>query len=284
MKNSIFKPFKIIFSLALTFMMCLSFSNITNAASIRNVPVRKTISADITGDGKADKILITTTTDKYSSVKQLKVTVNKKVAFTKNCANSGINYITAKYAKMSNKNELLQLMGVGDNDYIVFNQIYKYSNRSKKLYSVCNLDDTACDITSASKNSLVLNHAEQPSETGWLSWKMTYVFRNNRLVLTNQTTSTVKSTLGMGQKDYYSKLFQKNIFVTAKKLSFYNGKKLSYTVPAGTKVTLKKLTLSKGKIYLQFQYGKKTGWISVNNKNYDYENPYFKVVSSRLAG
>lgn len=284
MTNTIFKPFKIIFSFALTFIMCLSFSNITNAASVRTIPVRKTISADITGDGKADKILITTTMDKYSSVKQLKVTVNKKVVFTKNCANSGINYFTAKYAKMSNKNELLQLMGVGDNDYIVFNQIYKYSNRSRKLYSVRNLDDTAYDIASVSKNSLVLNHAKQPSETGWLSWKMTYVFRNNRLVLTNQTTSTVKSTLGMGQKDYYSKLFQKNIFVTAKKLSFYNGKKLAYTVPSGTKVTLKKLTLSKGKIYLQFQYGKKTGWISVNNKNYDYENPYFKVVSSRLAG
>lgn len=284
MKNTIFKPFKIIFSFALTFVMCLSFSNITNAASVRTVPVKKTISADITGDGKADKILITTTMDKYSSVKRLKVTVNKKVVFTKNCTNSGINYFTAKYAKMSNKNELLQLMGVGDNDYIVFNQIYKYSNRSKKLYSVRNLDDTARDIASVSKSSLILNHAKQPSETGWLSWKMTYVFRNNRLVLTNQTTSTVKSTLGMGQKDYYSKLFQKNIFVTAKKLSFYNGNKLVYSVPAGTKVTLKKLTLSKGKIYLQFQYGKKSGWISVNNKNYDYENPYFKVVSSRLAG
>lgn len=284
MKNIIFKPFKIIFSFAVTFIMCLSFSNITNAASVRTVPVKKTISADITGDEKADKILITTTMDKYSSVKQLKVTVNKKVVFTKNCTNNGINYFTAKYAKMSNKNELLQLMGIGDNDYIVFNQIYKYSNSSKKLYSVRNLDDTAYDIASASKNNLVLNHAEQPSETGWINWKMTYVFRNNRLVLTNQTTSTVKSTLGMGQKDYYSKLFQKNIFVTAKKLSFYNGNKLAYTVPAGKKVTLKKLTLSKGKIYLQFQYGKKTGWISVNNRNYDYENPYFKVVSSRLAG
>ena len=71
---------------------------------------------------------------------------------------------------MSNKNELLQLMGVGDNDYIVFNQIYKYSSRSKKLYSVRNLDVTAYDIASVSKNRLVLNHAEQPSETGWISW------------------------------------------------------------------------------------------------------------------
>ena len=98
------------------------------------------------------------------------------------------------------------------------------------------------------------------------------------------TTSTVKSTIGYSRKDSYSKLFRKNIFVTAKKLRFYNGKKLAFTVPKGKQVTLKKLTLSKGNIYLQFQYGKKTGWISVNNKNYDFESPYFKKVNSRLAG
>ena len=58
-----------------------------------------------------------------------------------------------EYAKMSNKNELLQLMGIGDNDYIVFNQIYKYNNKSKKLYSVSKLDYTACEIVSAKKKS-----------------------------------------------------------------------------------------------------------------------------------
>ena len=284
MKNTIFKSFKVTFSLALAVMMCLSFSTIAKAASVKNVPVKKTISADITGDGKADKILITTMMDKDFRVKKLKVTINNKTAFSKNCSDRGINYITAKYAKMTNKNEFLQLMGIGDNDYMVFNQIYKYNDKSKKLYSVGKLDDTACEIVSAKKNSLTLHHGEQPAETGWLSWKMTYKFRNNKLVLTNTTTSTVKSLIGYDRKDTYSKLFRKNIFVTAKKLSFYNGKKLAFTVPKGKQVTLKKLTLSKGKIYLQFQYGKKTGWISVNNKDYNFESPYFKKVTSRLAG
>ena len=270
MKNTIFKSFKFTFSLMLTVMLCLSFSTITNAASVKDIPVKKTISADITGDGKADKILITTTMDDDFRVKKLKVTVNKKTAFSKNCTDSGINYITAKYAKMTNKNEFIQLMGIGDNDYIVFNQIYKYNNTSKKLYSVSKLDNTACEIVSAKKNRLTLHHGEQPAETGWLTWKMSYKFRNNKLVLTNATTSTVKSTIGYSRKDSYSKLFRKNIFVTAKKLRFYNGKKLAFTVPKGKQVTLKKLTLSKGNIYLQFQYGKKTGWISVNNKNYDF--------------
>ena len=284
MKNAIFKLFKVTFSFVFTVILCLSFSTLTNAASVKNIPIKKTISADITGDGKADKILITTSTDKDYYIKKLKVTVNNKVAFTKNCTNGGINRFSVKYAKMSNKNEVLQLMGIGDNDYIVFNQIYKYNNKSKKLYSVSKLDYTACEIVSAKKNLLTLRHGDQPAETGWLNWKMNYKFRNNKLVLTSTTTSTVKSIIGNYQNDSYSKLFRKNIFVTAKKLRFYNGSKLAFTVPKGKQVTLKKLTLSKNTMYLQFQYGKKTGWLRVNNKDYNYESPYFKVVSRRLAG
>lgn len=284
MKSTLLKLFKVTCSLALAFMMCLSFSTMTKAASVKDVPVKKTLSADITGDGKADKIRITTSMDKDSRVKKIKVMVNKKTAFTKNCTDVGINYVNAKYARMTNKNEFIQLMGIGDNDYIVFNQIYKYNNKSKKLYPVSNLDDSAYEIIAAKKNSLTIHHADQPAETGWLSWNMTYKFRNNKLVLTNATTSTVKSSIGYDKKDTYSKLFRKNIFVTAKKLNFYNGKKFAFTAPKGKQITLKKLTLSKGKTYLQFQYGKKTGWISVNNKDYNFESPYFKQVNNRLAG
>lgn len=284
MKNAVFKLFKVTFPFALAFMMCLPFSTTLNAASVKNIPVKKTLSADITGDGKSDKIFITTSMDKDCFIKKLKVKVNNKVAFTKNCTNDNIHSFTARYAKMSNKNELLQLMGIGDNDYIVFNQIYKYNNKSKKLYSVSKLDYTACEIVSAKKNLLTLRHGDQPAETGWLNWKMNYKFRNNKLVLTSTTTSTVKSIIGNYHNDSYSKLFRKNIFVTAKKLRFYNGSKLAFTVPKGKQVTLKKLTLSKNTMYLQFQYGKKTGWLRVNNKDYNYESPYFKGVSRRLAG
>lgn len=284
MKNTLLKPAKVFLSFAIILMMCLSFSTMTDAASVKNIPVKKSFSADITGDGKADQILIQTTLDKYAQVQRFKITVNKKLALTKALSNQDVNYIYAKYAKMTNSKEFIQIIGIGPNDYVDFNQIYKYNNKSKKFYSVSNLDDTANEITSAKKNSLTLTHSTQPSETGWLNWKMTYRFSKNKFVLSNATTSTVRSVIGNGQKDYYSKLFQKNIFITAKKLSFYNGKKLAYSVPANTKVTLKKLTMSKDKIYLQFQYGKKTGWISVNNKNYNYESPYFKIVNSRLAG
>ncbi|MFR3343777.1 MAG: hypothetical protein ACLTS6_06900 [Anaerobutyricum sp.] len=173
----------------------------------KNIPVKEILSADITGDGKADKILSQPVSIK-DCFKKLKVKVNNKVAFTKNCTNDNIHSFTARYAKMSNKNELLQLMGIGDNDYIVFNQIYKYNNKSKKLYSVSKLDYTACEIVSA-KNLLTLRHGDQPAETGWLNWKMNYKFRNNKLVLTSTTTSYCESVIGNYHNDSYSKLFRK---------------------------------------------------------------------------
>ena len=37
MKNTIFKSFKFTFSLMLTVMLCLSFSTITNAASVKRI-------------------------------------------------------------------------------------------------------------------------------------------------------------------------------------------------------------------------------------------------------
>ena len=50
MKNAIFKLFKVTFPFALAFMMCLPFSMTLNAASVKNIPVKKILSADITGD------------------------------------------------------------------------------------------------------------------------------------------------------------------------------------------------------------------------------------------
>lgn len=74
MKNTLLKSLKVSLSLAFVFMMCLSFSTTTKAASVKNIPVKKTISTDITGDGKADQILIQTTMNKYDQVQKFKVT------------------------------------------------------------------------------------------------------------------------------------------------------------------------------------------------------------------
>ena len=71
--------------------------------------------------------------------------------------------------------------------------------------------------------------------------------------------------------------------MTAKKLTFYNGSKVAYTVPKGKVVTLTKLSLSKDVIYLQFKYGKKTGWAHVNGTKYNFSKPWFQGVNARLV-
>lgn len=43
-------------------------------------------------------------------------------------------------------------------------------------------------------------------------------------------------------------------------------------------------TSSKKKIYLQFKYGKKYGYLRVNRANYNFEKPLFQNVNSRLSG
>ena len=65
----------------------------TKAASVRNVPVKKEISADVTGDGKMDKILVKTIIGKDDCVSRVKITVNNKLAYSKSYANQGINSV-----------------------------------------------------------------------------------------------------------------------------------------------------------------------------------------------
>ncbi|MEI3210721.1 MAG: hypothetical protein V8S14_07675 [Lachnospiraceae bacterium] len=174
-----------------------------------------------------DKDTCKTIIGKDDCVSRVKITVNNKLAYSKSYANQGINSVNAKYARMTNKNEFVQLMAIGDNDCINVNKIYRYDNKSKKFVCVSKLDDTeACEIVSAKKNSLTLKHADQPAETGWLNWTMDYRVSNNKLVLADTTTSTVKSIIGNDRNDYYSKLFKKNTFVTAKKVN-HNGSKVA---------------------------------------------------------
>jgi len=59
---------------------------------------------------------------------------------------------------------------------------------------------------------------------------------------------------------------------------------VEYAQKKGKAVILKKLTYSKKKIYLQFKYGKKYGYLHVNRANYNFEKPLFQNVNSRLAG
>ena len=274
---------------ALGLLMCFNAPAITKAA-VKTVPAKNGVynaKVDMSGDGKADAIKITTSKDKNDYINKIKVTMNKKTVYSKSLKDSSFCWIKVTYANMSNSREFLQFVGHGDNDCITFNQIYTYNKKRKKLNCINSFNTNASyqnEIVAADKNYVTIHNSDQPAEVGWISWNIPYKYSKGKLVAATTSTTTVKSLIANNKKDKYSKYFAKNQFVTAKKLTFYNGSKVAYTVPKGKVVTLTKLSLSKDVIYLQFKYGKKTGWISVNNKNYDFESPYFKKVNSRLAG
>ena len=274
---------------ALGLLMCFNAPAITKAA-VKTVPAKNGVynaKLDLNGDGKTDAIKITTSKDKNDYINKIKVTMNKKTVYSKSLKDSSFCWIKVTYANMSNSREFLQFVGHGDNDCITFNQIYTYNKKRKKLNCINSFNTNASyqnEIVAADKNYVTIHNSDQPAEVGWISWNIPYKYSKGKLVAATTSTTTVKSLIANNKKDKYSKYFAKNQFVTAKKLTFYNGSKVAYTVPKGKVVTLTKLSLSKDVIYLQFKYGKKTGWISVNNKNYDFESPYFKKVNSRLAG
>ena len=275
---------------ALGLLMCFNAPAITKAA-VKTVPAKNGVynaKVDMNGDGKADAIKITTSKDKNDYINKIKVTMNKKTVYSKSLKDSSFCWIKVTYANMSNSREFLQFVGHGDNDCITFNQIYTYNKKRKKLNCINSFNTNASyqnEIVAADKNYVTIHNSDQPAEVGWISWNIPfYKYSKGKLVAATTSTTTVKSLIANNKKDKYSKYFAKNQFVTAKKLTFYNGSKVAYTVPKGKVVTLTKLSLSKDVIYLQFKYGKKTGWAHVNGTKYNFSKPWFQGVNARLAG
>lgn len=275
---------------AFALLMCVGTPSVAKAA-VKKIPAQKgyktyAAKVDLNGDGKADSFKMTTTKDRNGYVNKITMTLNNKTVYSKSYKDSSFYNCYVTYASMSKSREFIQIVGRGDNDYVEFNQIYAYNTKTKKINCINSFNTTGCyqtEIVAADKNYVTIQKADQPSEVGWISWTIPYKYSNGKLVAATTSTTTVKSLIASNKKDKYSKYFAKNQFVTAKQLTFYNGAKPVYTVPKGKVITLKKLSVSNGVIYLQFQYGKKVGWAHVNGKKYDIRKPWFEGVNARLV-
>ena len=244
-------------------------------------------SADLTGDGKDDtvKIKLRTMSDGYS-VDKLAVYVNGTKVL--NLWDKYYYYITVNYIHMSKTKNFLQLSGHGDNDGRMFNYIYRYDTKTKKLVKALDLKDgnlmTGGEVITVSGNQISVRHSYQPSETGWVRWKFNYVYKNGTFKLVSDT-SKVLSSLGSDEiNDGYGKYFRKNKFKAARTIRFYTSrtkKKLAFTAKKGDVLTLRNIKITGGKMYMQFKKGSKTGWREVDKY---YTRPLFYGVSRRLAG
>lgn len=293
------------FSMALlsVFFTFLIFAVPTKAASVESIASYAESSfstqKDITGDGEADTIrfvLVKESNGYYTD--KVNVYINGENALT---INPEISFygIQVNYVKMSKKKVFLQIYGSGDSDMHAMNAIYKYNSSTKKLKRVLNLQNypmTAYDVVSATSKKIKVKFEGQPQETGRINCEFTFKYTGDKFKL-NSTVTTVKSSLiYYDNGDGYLKYFKQNKYKTSKKLKLYKSagsKKVSVTVPKNKFVTLKKIKMSKGKVYLQFKYGKKTGWRKIfNEKVYDYTVDWDKIgttgwfygVYYRLAG
>ncbi|MDD7113286.1 MAG: hypothetical protein PUH88_02275 [Lachnospiraceae bacterium] len=279
---------------ALTFSFILADLPVKAASCVEKMcnysSSNSTFSADMTGDNKKDVIKLKMTKDEECGfIQKLRIYVNGTKALTLKNKDSYYS-VTATYIHMSRSKNFLQITGRGDNDYATFNSIYRYDAKTKKLVKVLDLTSnyllTDGEVIRATGKKIVIRHSYQPSETGWLHWKYSYVYKNKKFKRISDTAS-VKTALGdFAMKDGYEKYFAKNQFVAARSLRFYSSVKMNKTAfvtKKGDILTLKKVKISGNKMYLQFQKGSKTGWREVNKRSY-IDKPFFYGVNERLAG
>ena len=247
-------------------------------ASVKNIPQTKTSgtyagNVDITGDGNADSVIIRTTPDQEGwYINRFTIYLNGKRTTEISLRDHDCYDLTVKYAKMRTQHTFIQIIGRGENDYVTYNEIFTYNkkpNQFRVVKSFNNRSSYAEEIVTSNKRGITVKYRVQPMETGWINWTLPFKYSKQKFIRTASSTKTVRSELGQNRKDKYSRYFAKNKFITAKK---------------GKAVTLKKLIYSKKKIYLQFKYGKKYGYLLVNRANYNFEKPLFQNVNSRLSG
>ena len=286
-------------------VMGILFSGTVSAKAVTTKAVSlwkkdaKMIKADITRDGKKDKIGFTQKKEsEYGYISKFVVKINGKKALT--IKKSEALYFGIKYMKMSKSREFLHLYAVAENDYETINRIYKYDKKSKKLKKVVDLKKFPCrsaSIKKVKKNQFSVLCFAQYAETGSLTWEYDYSVTNNKVTIKSKTSTKVNSSLGDVNypQDGLEKLFAKNQFKVANAFSLYTDtscQKEAFVTEKDSVLKLTKLAVKDKTPYLMFEADGKSGWLKIKDDtsiyNYDSENPgdtgLFYGILGRLAG
>ena len=151
----------------------------------RNVSKKVTVSADVTGNGKKDKIRLEFTEQPYNGwIGETRVYINGKKALS--IKDSSYYYkVSLRHIRMSKSKVFLQIMSYSDNSYHTFNRIYQYDKKKKKLVTALDLKksqlDSAEDVVKATSKNIQVRHSLQPAETGRIHWDFTYTYKNGNV-------------------------------------------------------------------------------------------------------
>lgn len=279
------KKKRALFMLLCTLLLCMFGTVSVQAATVKKVSVyakkKVTFKEDVTGDGKADTIVITPVKGNYGMpIGTIKVSVNGKRVLKLKTTGYGF---TTNYIQLSKNKKFLQIYTEGDGGSIPTNCIYQFDKKGTKLTQVLDLKIGVAEakgVISASGNTIKVPFSKQPAAVGWVSWNYSYKYTGGKFKLTSSIAS-VKSTMSdIG--DGYTALFRKNKFKARKTILFYkktNLSELSFTAEKGDILKMKRIKVSDKSVYIQFQKGNKTGWQKVD-RGYDW----FYGVSDRLIG
>ena len=272
-------------------MMVLSASAVQAASTkylLKDQKKSTSVYADLTGDGKSEKIGFFIKKDECGNNTGLKVTVNGKTSFVK----TKFHYYEyeVKYIYQSKNRQFIQVIAWGDSGMRDINAIYKYDKKQKKLVCVLDVSESGVGagtlVDKVTSTSIRIPNVCMPSLVGRVQWYYTYKYVNGKFKLVSSTPS-VKSIFGRkgayDPGDGYNKYFRKNQFIANKNLTFYTNtdmKKPAFSVKPGAVVTLSKVKITKNGMYMSFRYKSKTGWMNARRDSAFS----FKGVSSRMAG
>lgn len=272
-------------------MMVLSASAVQAATTkylLKDQKKSASVYADLTGDGKSEKIGFFIQKDKSGNNNGLRVAVNGKTSFV----TKKFHYYEyeVKYIYQKKAQQFIQVIAWGDSGMRDINAIYKYDKKKKKLVCVLDVSKSGVGagtlVDKVTSTSIRIPNVCMPSLVGRVQWYYTYKYINGEFKLASSTPS-VKSIFGKNGAydpgDGYNKYFRKNQFIANKNLTLYTNtdmKKEAFSIKPGTVVTLSKVKVTKNGMYVSFRYKSKYGWLNARRNS----AASFKGVSQRMAG
>ncbi|WP_455715558.1 hypothetical protein [Anaerosporobacter sp.] len=255
----------------------LHFHNVqVDAKTIMDTTKDKTYQIDLDQDGKKEKVKL-----KQCSIDDLDynyygiIYVDGKKAYTtpKDIYAYDINMKIIT----SGDQVFINVSQSSDNGNLEFNKLLSFNGTT--LDEVIDFKKVepglrSCEITSATKDKIVVSCESMPCQLASIKWKSTYLVNGNAVKIKSHVHK-VKS----GIEGRSISTLETNRTVTF--TSEIGSKKVAFKLGAGKKVKLLSITTKKDKIYGCFQYGKKKGYVRVDPY---HETAYFKNIYKYLAG
>lgn len=228
---------------------------------------------DVTGDKKADKIVIKRTGYEYGCYSGLKIVINGKTAYS--CPKDSYFDLNVKLYTLKNKKVFLYVYACADNYDGPVCGVFKYTGgKLKKIINFQTLYKDGChqygEVLKVSGNNLVVKGYAMSWAMGSMEYQYTYQYKNSSLQRTSKTGKIVSSTLTWNKLKW---------FTTRRSLDLYKSAtsaKKSSTLKKGTKLKVTHCYISGNTIMLKVKTsGNKIGWIKSPKKSLSDGRPYF---------